>query len=206
MRVKRKLLTAVLGVGAIIFAQQPLSAHATTYTYDLEGTIKAPIFWEKHNKWYETGDFLSIDVTAGDLSLTFDSDTGITKITGTTRGCVVNCNNPIDGTKTHRGAYIGSGDFSWDLTFKNPINKLTNDDGTEFGYGMQQVGGITLLNAPNGVPAFTPITAKNDKTFAFRVFPNADGTLSSEGWLVVMGGVVGGFSRLKTGRKQSNRK
>lgn len=179
------------------------SSFADTLVFDVFGSIDAPLLWTKKGKWYPTGNTFSHNVEIGDLVLTYDTDTGITRMTGTTTGCIADCSKDFDGTKAHRGEYIGSGEFAWDITMSNTLDKYTNDDGSAFGYSQQPGGTITLLNGPASVPAVSNVLLKNDKDFAFRAYEVADGLYNTESWFQLAGGVVGGYSRFETGSNNS---
>lgn len=172
-------------------------SNAELLEFDVFGSINAPLLWEKRGKEYKTGNNFRHDVTVGDLLFTYDTTTGTSTLTGTTTGCIVDCNKSFTGKKAKRGEYIGSGEFAWDLTMTNPLDAYTNDDGSAFGYNMQESGTITLLEGK--APKVSKVFLKNDKDFAFRAYEVNDGLYHTESWLQLSGGVVGGFSRFETG-------
>ena len=190
-------ITCTCALGLCLVVGSASTSTAEILEFDVFGQIDAPLLWTKRGKWYQTGNTFKHDVNIGDLLFTYDTDTGVSKLTGTTTGCIADCTKAFDGTKAGRGEYTGSGQFAWDITMSNTLDKYTEDDGSKFGYNMQSGGTITLLNG--NAPKVSTVMLKNDKDFAFRAFEVADGLYHTESWFQLNGGVVGGYSRFETG-------
>lgn len=209
MRSNKKGSRLLLGafVAGLTVVIPPQEASATIVSYELEGNLNAEMFWYGDRfslaTWNPSAGYFKMDIDRGDLLLSYDDrDTDsvaddVVRITGTTKGCVgdaagSNCGNGFGKRHGTWGTYQGAGDFQWDLTLTSPIDELSNGS-DDFAFAGQNVGFISLLNAPANVPTDISVMIKNDKDYAFRLFPDTDGdgVFDAEGWLPMTGGVLG---------------
>ncbi len=191
------------------------NAHAVTTEFALEGYLNAPIIAERTHSTGNTHFVFQQYIDRGDLILSYDDNntTGIgddiVRINGTTEGGVCHrsqdCRRSANFHRYHRtgdGVYFGSGDFSWDLMFANPLAGTT--DPGNFLFGAQDAGDITLLNAPRNVPTNVDVMLKEhpDLQYAFKLNPDGDGFVISS-WLLTQNGVVFGHARAESLRNEA---
>jgi hypothetical protein len=186
--------------------------------YVIRGNVAAPILVDLNGNTRNPGNAtFSLDFDSANVILSYHhggaglADDFMT-IQGTLGGSIT-YDDPRYGQDQLSNYHfiVGDYDFDIDLLVTNPIASLTPDPGNRFAFGEQMAGTMTLLDAPfadrANWSATSTLAIKNDKNFAFNVFPdlNDPSKLVGEGWLVVMDGFlgIGNGSRWEFGDKNA---
>ncbi len=211
---KNKLNSIALTVGSfVLFSSTP--ALATQFNYLVKGNVSAPIMVELNGNTINPGNATySLDFDSSNVKLTYDDVAGTMSITGSVNGQTTYSNYDPNVQKLSNYHFaVGNYEYELDIHASNPIASRTTG-GTQFAFGMQDAGKVTVKNAPASFYTKSywddesSVILKNDKDFAFAVWvdPANSNQLIGEGWVALMSGFlgIGNGTRWEFGAKNAN--